>query len=115
MIHEESRQTFLMTDGTKLYVESSRHSKTDFFGPFEQSEADRKAQQFNEAWSWQAGRDPSDLVHAEVMPLSSRNDLQAWIENIETSQPSQLPSCGSGYSARSGATKKVEGGDSDER
>lgn len=30
MIHEESRQTFLMTDGTKLYVESSRHSEFAF-------------------------------------------------------------------------------------
>lgn len=27
MIHEESRQTFLMNDGAKLHVDTSRHSE----------------------------------------------------------------------------------------
>jgi hypothetical protein len=30
MIHEENRRTFLMKDGTRFYVESSRHSEFEF-------------------------------------------------------------------------------------
>jgi hypothetical protein len=30
VIHEEIRQTFLMNDEVKLYVESSRHSECEF-------------------------------------------------------------------------------------